>query len=140
MGADHTAGFAAAADLLNPGGGTDSRGKEDPLEISRRMQISAAAVDSMGLCLFASLTALDTPETQTCMVDMLNAKFGIALTPEDIASLGKRVLRAEVDFNRRAGFTEAADRLPDFFSDEALLPHARKFDVSAQDLDSVLKW
>jgi aldehyde:ferredoxin oxidoreductase len=140
MGADHTAGFAAAAELLNKGGSNDFRDKGKQLEISRRMQISAAAVDSIGLCLFAALIALDTPETQSCMVDMLNAKFGVAMTLEDIASLGKRVLRVETDFNRRAGFTAAADRLPDFFSDEALLPHAQKFDVSAQDLDSVLKW
>jgi aldehyde:ferredoxin oxidoreductase len=140
MGADHTAGFVVAAELLNTGERGEPPDKESRIEISRRMQISAAAVDSIGLCLFVAFAALDNPETQTCIVDMLNAKFGAAMAVEDIAALGKRVLRAEVGFNRRVGFTDAADRLPDFFSDEELLPHAQKFDISAQDLNSVFKW
>jgi aldehyde:ferredoxin oxidoreductase len=140
MGADHTAGFAVAASLLNVGGQVDPLGREGQVEISRRMQISTAAVDSMGLCLFIAFSALNNAETRSCLAEMLNAKFGLSLHPEAVADLGKRVLAAEVDFNRRAGFTEAADRLPDFFRDEELLPHARKFDISAQELDSVLKW
>ncbi|MDR1660620.1 MAG: aldehyde ferredoxin oxidoreductase [Desulfovibrio sp.] len=138
MGADHTAGFAVAANLLNVGGQVDPLGKEGQIALSRRMQIAAAAMDSIGICLFAGLAALDAPETQSCLVDMLNAKFGLTLGVEDIADLGKKVLRLEVDFNRRAGFTEAADRLPDFFSDEEIAPHAAKFDISARDLESVL--
>ncbi|MDR2744615.1 MAG: aldehyde ferredoxin oxidoreductase [Desulfovibrio sp.] len=137
MGADHTAGFAVAANLLNVGGQVDPLGKEGQVALSRRMQIAAAAMDSIGLCLFAGLAVLDNPETQSCIADMLNAKFGLTLGVEDVAGLGKKVLRVEVDFNRRAGFTEAADRLPDFFSDEEIPPHAEKFDISAQDLDSV---
>ncbi|MDR1778097.1 MAG: aldehyde ferredoxin oxidoreductase [Desulfovibrio sp.] len=140
MGADHTAGFAVAANLLNVGGHVDPLGKEGQVALSRRMQIASAAMDSIGLCMFAGLAILDNPEMQSCLADMLNAKFGLTLGVDDIADLGKRVLRLEVDFNRRAGFTEAADRLPDFFSDEEIPPHAEKFDISAQDLDSVLKF
>jgi len=45
-----------------------------------------------------------------------------------------------MDFNRRAGFTSADDRLPEFFKLEKLPPHDVVFDVSDEDLDSVLKF
>jgi aldehyde:ferredoxin oxidoreductase len=46
----------------------------------------------------------------------------------------------ERDFNKRAGFTEKDDRLPEFFHKEALPPHNVTFKVSDEDLDQVFKW
>ena len=51
-----------------------------------------------------------------------------ALTGEPFGSmewrqLGERCLKAELDFNRRAGLTELDDRLPDMFHNEPLSPH-----------------
>jgi aldehyde:ferredoxin oxidoreductase len=43
----------------------------------------------------------------------------------------------EKDFNRRAGFTAADDRLPAFMTTEPLAPSGNVFDVSDADLDSV---
>ena len=68
---------------------------------------------------------------------MINAKFGLSLTGDDISSLGQRVLGMERDFNKRAGFTSADDRLPEFFKLEKLPPHDQVFDVSDEDLDTV---
>jgi aldehyde:ferredoxin oxidoreductase len=140
MGADHTAGYAITANILNIGDPVDPLSRQGQVELSRKMQISAATVDSIGLCLFVAFSVLENPEAMNAVVDMLNAKFGLTLPLQEVVNLGKKVLETEMDFNRRAGFTEADNRLPDFFSDEAVLPHAAKFDISAQELDSVLKW
>ena len=49
------------------------------------------------------------------------------------------VLKAEIDFNRRAGFTEKDDRLPEFFLKEPLPPHNVTFDVADDEVDKVYK-
>ena len=46
----------------------------------------------------------------------------------------------ERDFNRRAGFTEADDRLPEFFKLEKLPPHNQVFDVPDEELDTVFNF
>jgi aldehyde:ferredoxin oxidoreductase len=71
---------------------------------------------------------------------MLNARYGLSLTTDDVSALGKSILKLERDFNRRAGFTQADDRLPEYFRDEALAPHNTKFDIPDKDLDSVFNW
>ncbi|MBN1669287.1 MAG: hypothetical protein JW862_19495, partial [Anaerolineales bacterium] len=43
----------------------------------------------------------------------------------------------EREWNRRAGFTKADDRLPEWMRREPLPPHNTVFDVSDEDLDSV---
>ena len=53
----------------------------------------------------------------------MNAKFGIQMSPDDIPAMGIRVLKEELDFNRKAGFTSKDDRLPEFFYNEPLPPH-----------------
>ena len=57
-----------------------------------------------------------------------------------MTALGKKVLTAELDFNARAGFTAADDRLPRFFEEEALAPHDVKFKVTPEELDAVFNW
>jgi aldehyde:ferredoxin oxidoreductase len=51
-------------------------------------------------------------------------------------SIGTRVLKAEREFNRKAGFTNQDDRLPRFFSEEPLPPHNTVFTISDEELDS----
>lgn len=140
MGADHTAGYAVTANILSVGGTVDPLTKGGQVELSRNLQIATAAVDTTGLCLFVAFAVLDIPDALQAVVDMLNAKYGLSLTLDDVPALGKTVLEREIDFNRRAGITEAADRLPDFFLDEKLPPHDVTFDVTDEELDSVMKW
>ena len=140
MGADHTAGYAVTANILNVGGTVDPLSKNGQIELSRNLQIATAAVDATGLCLFVAFAVLDNPDALVAVVDMLNAKYGIALGLDDVTGLGKKILETEIDFNRRAGITEAADRLPDYFSDEKLPPHGVRFDITPEELDEVLRW
>ncbi|MFH1091245.1 MAG: aldehyde ferredoxin oxidoreductase C-terminal domain-containing protein [Pseudomonadota bacterium] len=140
MGADHTAGYATASNIMNVGGSVDPLKPEGQVELSRNLQIATAAVDTAGLCLFVAFPVLDIPDAFQAIIDMLNAKFGLSLTADDITGLGKKVLNIEKDFNTRAGFTAGSDRLPDFFLREKLPPHNTVFDVPAKELDQTLKF
>jgi aldehyde:ferredoxin oxidoreductase len=69
------------------------------------------------------------------LVNAVNALNGNRLEPEDILALGRKVLRAERDFNRRAGFTRKDDRLPGFFYEEPLPPHNSVVLISDEEID-----
>lgn len=137
MGADHTAGYAVATNILRVGGFVDPLGKEGQVELSRNLQIATAAVDSTGMCLFIAFAILDIPDGFNALVDMINARYDLALTGDDVTALGTTILKAELDFNRRAGFTSAHDRLPEFF-EEPCPPHNTVWDFTDEEIDSVL--
>jgi aldehyde:ferredoxin oxidoreductase len=56
--------------------------------------------------------------------------------PEDMQTLGLKVLKAERDFNRRAGMNNNDDRLAEFFYKEPLPPHNTVVVVSDEEMDS----
>jgi aldehyde:ferredoxin oxidoreductase len=140
MGADHTAGYAVATNILNVGGSVDPLKPEGQVELSRNLQIATAAVDATGMCLFVAFPVLDQPETFQALIDMINAFYGLSLTADDVTELGKSILKNERDFNMRAGFTAKHDRLPEFFKKEALPPHNITFQVKDEDLDTLFNW
>ena len=132
MGADHTAGNVVGAYLTQQ---LDPLKKEGQVETSRNLQIATAAADCTGLC-FMAVVALTTPEGGEAFLKVINAKFGTQLGPEDIPGMGIRVLKAEREFNRRAGFTNQDDRLPRFYYEEPLPPHNTVFVISDEEIDS----
>jgi len=138
MGADHTAGYAVATNILKVGGELDPLKPHGQSELSRNLQIATAAIDSVGLCLFVAFPVLDHPESLNDVVAMLNARYGWSLSVEDVPGVGQKVLEMELDFNRRAGFNKAMDRLPDFFRREPLRPHSEVFDIPDEELDLTL--
>ena len=140
MGADHTAGYAVATNILKVGGYIDPLKPEGQIDLSRNLQIATAAVDSTGMCLFIAFAILDQPDTFQALIDLLNAFYGLSLTADDVVALGKHVLKMERDFNARAGFTAKHDRLPEYFKKEALPPHNVTFQVTDEDLDKVYNW
>ena len=140
MGADHTAGYAIATNIMKVGGYVDPLKPEGQVELSRNLQIATAAIDSTGMCLFIAFAIMDQPETFQALIDMLNAFYGLNMTADDVTELGKKVLQMERDFNAGAGFTAKHDRLPDFFMKEAFPPHNITFQVKDEDLDRVFDW
>jgi aldehyde:ferredoxin oxidoreductase len=140
MGADHTAGYAVATNIMKVGGDVDPLKPEGQVELSRNLQIATAAIDSTGMCLFIAFAIMDQPETFQALIDMLNGFYGLEMTADDVTALGKSVLKNERDFNERAGFTSKHDRLPDFFKKLPLPPHNVTFQVKDEELDTVFNW
>ncbi len=136
QGADHTMGYTIATNILGVGGNLDPLGKEGQVELSRNLQIATAAIDSTGMCLFIAFAALDDEKCLPALVDMINARFGIGLTADDVTALGKTILKTERAFNEAAGFTSRDDRLPEFFSEEPLPPHNVVWDMTPEEIDS----
>jgi aldehyde:ferredoxin oxidoreductase len=140
MGADHTAGYAVATNIMGVGGSVDPLKPEGQIELSRNLQIATAAIDATGMCLFVAFPILDQPETFQALIDMINAFYGLSLTADDVTELGKSILKNERGFNLAAGFTSKDDRLPDYFKKEKLPPHDITFQVKDEDLDEVFNW
>jgi aldehyde:ferredoxin oxidoreductase len=131
QGADHTAGNAfGARKEVNP------LGVQGQKELSLKLQIIAAMLDSTGLCLFARPPIIANPQL---MVDMINGRYGWDWTIEDYDRFNRDVLRTELEFNRRAGLTAADYRIPAYMCKEPLPPHNATFDVPDSDLDTVFE-
>jgi aldehyde:ferredoxin oxidoreductase len=129
QGADHTAGNAfGARKEVNP------LGIEGQKQLSLKLQIIAAMLDSTGLCLFARPPIIANPQL---MVDMINGIYGWGWTVEDYNKFNRNVLRTELEFNHRAGITQADYRIPEYMCEEPLPPHNAVFDIPNSDLDSI---
>jgi aldehyde:ferredoxin oxidoreductase len=134
MGADHTAGNVVGAYLTQM---LDPLKVEGQVDTSRFLQIAMAAFDCMGQCFMASV-ALLSPEGFEAFGKVIEAKSGTQLGPDDFpGAMGVRILKAEREFNRKAGFTKQDDRLPKFFYEESLPPHNTVFAISEEELDSI---
>lgn len=137
MGADHTAGYTIAPEILAVGG------KENPLEvkgkadISRGLQTATAFLDASGHCLFIAFAILDIVEGFNGMVEECNGVLGTNWTGEDVTRIGHEILKKERAFNLAAGFTPLDDRMPEFMLYEKLPPHNTVWDVPDEMLDSV---
>ena len=130
QGADHTCGLTirAKVDHLNP---------EGQVNLSRNAQINMAGYDTVGACIFAGFGFAAAP---SALRDLINARYGWGVDRTNLAELGKETIRLEKEFNRRAGFTEAHDRLPEWLTEEALNPTGAVFDVPEEEMDSLINW
>ncbi len=115
MGADHTAGL-----IINPGMPEDQMA-----QASQESQIKNAICDSSGFCQFIGPTVEQIRELYV-------AFEGRDVTQEEIVDYGWRCLADEWDFNRRAGFTDADDDLPDCMKQDAIGPAKVVFDVKRE--------
>lgn len=127
QGGDHTSGLTLRAkiDHLDPKG---------QVEVSRAAQINVAGYDTLGVCLMAGYGYSAAPGV---VRDLLNSRYGWNLGDDALQVLGKETIKLEREFNRRAGFTKAHDRLPEFFTREALPPRDAVFDVSTEEMDRI---
>lgn len=139
MGADHTAGWVVDQNLEAFGGTIDPHEAKGQVEISRNTQIHMAAVDAVGICDFAQ-SGLATDEGINNIFTMMSAKSGKDFDQKDWTELGERVIKAELQFNRKAGLTKEDDRLPLMFYQEPLAPHNVVVKVSDEEMDSTFNY
>ncbi|MEE9279713.1 MAG: aldehyde ferredoxin oxidoreductase N-terminal domain-containing protein [Myxococcota bacterium] len=112
MGGDHTAGL-----IVNPG-----MPEQEFARASQLVQIVNAVCDSSGFCQFVG-PSLDDIRA------LYSSFFGEEVSRKSIADHGWEVLSNEWEFNRRAGFTEADDVLPQCMKEDAVGPKKLVFDV-----------
>lgn len=136
MGADHTAGYCIAPEILGVGGQVDPRDTKKA-DLSRNLQLATAALDATGYCLFIAFAILDIPSGLEGVVESLNGVLGTSLNVEDVPKIGQQIIDIERGFNKAAGFTAVHDRLPEFFIEEKVAPHDVVFEVTDDELDKV---
>jgi len=131
MGADHTAGNALAGRPgITPDLNLDPLNSSDKVKLSQELQILSTCLD----CTFCWLVG-PSIETIDIIDDLLNAKTGLKIGREGVLKIGEDTLKLEKEFNRRAGFTQIDDRLPNYFKKEMLLPSNTVFDVSNEEIN-----
>jgi aldehyde:ferredoxin oxidoreductase len=137
MGADHTAGYTIAPEILGVSGKVDPLSNEGKAALSRNFQIATAFIDSSGHCLFIAFAILDIASGYQGMIDECNGVLGTNWTADDVAAYGVSVLKKERAFNEAAGISKEADRIPEFMRHEPLPPHNQVFDIPDETLDTV---
>jgi aldehyde:ferredoxin oxidoreductase len=116
QGADHTAGNLPAFECKG-------KSTEELVAASRGAQISAAAADSLGFCVFGRSVTDTNPQL---IVTALNDAHGTQFEESFPKTIGSEVLALERQFNHLAGFKDSDDELPAFFYAEALAPTGNK--------------
>ncbi len=112
QGADHTTGNA-------PSYVTADKDIEAVAAESYRMQVTSAAADSLGLCIFGRSV---TDPNRKLIAQSINDAHDCDVDEDFIVEIGRETLRLEAEFNRQVGFTEQDDELPSFFLNEQLPP------------------
>lgn len=125
MGADHTAGLTYRIATQKTG----------QIANSMRFQVQAATWDTLGYCLNA--VPGGQASTYKFLADLLNARYGLNLTDEDMQEIGKQTLKDELKFNEGAEFSKVWEPYPQFFRTEALPPTNSVFDVEDAELKAM---
>lgn len=125
MGADHTAGNTVRVQI-------DHHAASAQVAASRDAQLLAAIYDSLGMCLFVGAAVKARVDL---LADLVAAHLGVECSVDDLFRLARCTILAERDFNRRAGITQVADRLPEHFSEDVNPASGTVFDVPNEDLD-----
>jgi aldehyde:ferredoxin oxidoreductase len=129
MGADHTAGNA-----LEMARTLDQKKPDGQVAASLRLQLRAALLDSLGVCLFIRPAFVKDPEL---MARLLNARYGWFLAYADVQKMGLECLRMEREFNRRAGVPDELCDVPEFMRKEPLAPFNTLFDVRREEMERI---
>jgi len=125
MGADHTAGNAIVLSVDH----LDAGAQFEPV---RDLHLKTVVLDSLGLCIFTGRVTLERTEL---VEEMCSALLDWKVSFSELLNLGRQWLTQEREFNRRAGFTDAQDRLPPFMYTEKLAPNDSVFNVPDRDLE-----
>jgi aldehyde:ferredoxin oxidoreductase len=134
MGADHTSGFTPRYEVFETGKSIDPYINEGKIELSREFQKYNAFLDSAGLCMFTDPAIKFDKRGLGPIIAMINARFGIKASEEEMYGLGNNVLKLERGFNAKCGISKHSNNIPDFFRKEKLDTNGLVFDISAKDL------
>lgn len=129
MGADHTAGNALEMVKF-----IDPAQRDGQVEVSLRLQIRGAILDSLGVCLFIRPAFVKDPEL---IARLINARYGTEYDYSHIQKMAIDCLMAERDFNEAAGLSGDKCDIPEFMREEPLPPKNNIFDIPKEEIDSI---
>jgi aldehyde:ferredoxin oxidoreductase len=127
MGADHTAGLT----YRNP------KSRDKQAENSLKSQIQAATCDAFGYCL--NSVPGGRASIYQFFADLMNARYGLRLTPRDIMEIGKQTLRDQLAFNERAEFGKMDSKATAFVREETITATGQVFDVDDAEMENIWK-
>ncbi len=127
MGADHTAGLTYKI----------PRNREKQAENSLKSQIQAATCDAFGYCL--NSVPGGRASIYQFFADLMNARYGLRLTPKDIMEIGKQTLRDQLAFNEKAEFSKMDSKVTAFVREEKITPTGQVFDVEDEEIKNIWK-
>jgi aldehyde:ferredoxin oxidoreductase len=127
MGADHTAGLTYRM----------PKTREKQAENSLKSQIQAATCDAFGYCL--NSIPGGRASIYQFFADLINARYGLRLTPKEIMEIGKQTLRDQLAFNEKAEFSKMDSKAMAFVREEAITPTGQVFDVDDAEIKKVWK-
>ena len=136
MGADHTSGAAIAGRSARSdreyGEITDNQNK---LDLSYELQIYTAVLDAMGCCYFIG----PSYENMELIAGVINAMYNTNLTRENVISIGKQIIRNEIEFNDKAGISQNTNDLPEFLRKEPSDPLNLTVSISKEEFKDFWK-
>ncbi|GBF12231.1 aldehyde ferredoxin oxidoreductase C-terminal domain-containing protein [Tepidibacillus sp. HK-1] len=127
MGADHTAGQTIRAQV-------DHHSPEGQVKTSKLAQQVNTLFDALGMCYFSAGAVQGRFEL---LADLITAYTGEKMTDTKLKNIASETLRIEHDFNRKAGFTKAHDRLPEYLYYEMNEASKTVFDVPQEEVESI---
>jgi len=127
MGADHTAGLTYRI----------PKNKDKQAENSLRSQIQAATCDAFGYCL--NSVPGGRASVYQFFADLMNARYGLRMTPKDIMEVGKQTLRDQLAFNEKAEFGKMDSKAAVFVREETIAPTDQLFDVDDAEMRNIWK-
>lgn len=107
-GACHLRSYTVSSEILGIPHKTDPLVTDGKAALVKAFQDATAAVDSTGLCVFTTFAW-----TLNDIAPQVDAAVEGGWTPEKMLEAGERIWNLERQFNMRAGFTGADDRLPE---------------------------
>jgi len=127
MGADHTAGLTYKM----------PRNKDKQAENSLRSQVQAATCDAFGYCL--NSVPGGRASIYQFFSGLMNARYGLRMTPKDIMEIGKQTLKDQLAFNEKSEFSKMDLKATAFVREEAITPTGQVFDVDDEEMKKVWK-
>ena len=125
MGADHTAGLSY----------DDLKSQEEQMDVSLKAQVFSTLEDSMGFCDLAC--PRDKTLLLTFLKELINARYGLNVTEENLVDVAKQTLRDELEFNKKSEFHWAHDPDPEFLKTEPVGPGNVVFDMDESKLSKI---
>ena len=125
MGADHTAGLTYRI----------PKNKDKQAENSLRSQIQAATCDAFGYCL--NSVPGGRASIYPFFAGLVNARYGLQLTPKDIMQIGKQTLKDQLAFNAKAEFSKIDSKTSAFVREETITPTDQVFDVDDGEIKNI---